>query len=193
MYADLILTELRKVIPSFLKRVDLPDRGGVWSEYLGKNRQRMEDLADALFAGTAPEAAPMVTLVDWDPDAEDKLVAAMLYPYTALPEEQILRRVREFSADDKLEVIRGYAGDRGNRRHRPGRALEAAGYRFDVLSDYGAFRDLQRHRMLTIEWQDLTPAHGYTLPDCTTPSASCSPSRLPMPWPWPSGCGTSWR
>jgi thymidylate synthase ThyX len=164
-YADLMLTELRKVIPSFLKRVDLPDRGGVWSEYLEKNRTRMEDLADALFAGATPEPAPMVTLVDFDPDAEDKLVAAMLYPYTNLPEEQVMRRVRTFSVDEKLEVIRSYAGDRGNRRHRPGRALEASGYRFDVLSDYGAFRDLQRHRMLTIEWQSLTPDHGYTLPE----------------------------
>jgi thymidylate synthase ThyX len=163
-YADLMLTELRKVIPSFLKRVDLPDRGGVWSEYLGKNRRRMDDLADALFAGTTPEPAPMVTLVDWDPDAEDKLVAAMLYPHTNLPEEQVLRRVRQLSADEKLEVMRSYTGDRENRRHRPGRALEAAAYRFDILSDYGAFRDLQRHRMLTIEWQDLTPEHGYTLP-----------------------------
>jgi thymidylate synthase ThyX len=163
-YADMMLTELRKVIPSFLKRVDLPDRGGVWSEYLDKNRTRMQDLVDALFTGVEPEPAPMVRLVDFDPEAEDKLVAAMLYPYTDLPEEQVRRLAGRFSVDEKLEVMRSYAGDRGNRRHRPGRALEAVGYRFDVLSDYGAFRDLQRHRMLTIEWQDLTPAHGYTLP-----------------------------
>src|SRR5437763_6970440 len=78
-YADMILTELRKVIPSFLKRVDVPDRGGAWSEYLDKNRTRMQDLVDALFRGVEPEPAPMVTLVDFDPEAEDKLVAAMLY------------------------------------------------------------------------------------------------------------------
>jgi thymidylate synthase ThyX len=55
-------------------------------------------------------------------------------------------------------------GERTNRRHRPGRALERTSYRFDVVSDYGAFRDLQRHRMLTIEWQELTPRHGYDMP-----------------------------
>src|SRR5947209_3702292 len=76
-YADMMLEELRKVIPSFLKRVDLPDRGGVWSEYLEKNRTRMQDLVDGLFRGVEPEPAPMVTLVDFDPDAENKLVAAM--------------------------------------------------------------------------------------------------------------------
>jgi hypothetical protein len=56
-------------------------------------------------------------------------------------------------------------GERSNRRHRPGRALESIDYRFDVLADYGAFRDLQRHRMLTVEWQPLTPRHGYTRPE----------------------------
>ena len=64
-----------------------------------------------------------------------------------------------------MAVMRAYVGERGNRRHRPGRAFERTDYRFDVLSDYGAFRDLQRHRLLTIEWQGLTPYHGYTKPD----------------------------
>ena len=69
------------------------------------------------------------------------------------------------STDERLAVVRAYCGDRTNRRHKPGRALERASYRFDVLTDYGAFRDLQRHRMLTIEWQRLTPRHGYTRPE----------------------------
>src|SRR5262249_28843253 len=50
------------------------------------------------------------------------------------------------------------------RRHKPGRAFERTGYRFDVLADYGAFRDLQRHRLLTLEWQPLSPAHGFVEP-----------------------------
>jgi thymidylate synthase ThyX len=164
-YADLMLEELRKVIPSFLKRVDLPDRGGAWSAYLEKNRVVMQDVADALFAHDEPEPRPAVTLVDFDPDAEDKLVAAMLYPYTELPEDQVLAKVRRLSTDEKRSVMLAYAGERTNRRHKPGRGLERSSYRFDVLSDYGAFRDLQRHRMLTIEWQDLSPRHGFILPE----------------------------
>ena len=164
-YADMMLTELRKVIPSFLKRVDLPDRGGAWSAYLETNRKAMEHVAEGLMASAAPAERPMVSLVDFDPDGEDKVVAAMLYPYSRLPEDQLLRLVALMSVDDKLSIVRAYAGERGNRRHKPGRALERVNYRFDVLSDYGAFRDLQRHRMLTIEWQDLTPAHGYVLPE----------------------------
>jgi hypothetical protein len=132
----------------------------------------MRDLADALFgrpgegdpADPGPGGGPEVTLVDWDPDGELKVLAAMLYPYTDLPEQTILTRVARMTADERVDIVRKYAGERLNRRHRPGRALERTAYRFDVLSDYGAFRDLQRHRMLTIEWQDLTPSHGYTLP-----------------------------
>ncbi|MCD9623083.1 FAD-dependent thymidylate synthase [Rhabdothermincola salaria] len=165
-YADLMLTELRKVIPSFLKRVDLDDRGVAWSRYLESSREQMEDLADRLFpAGTDLEPAPVVTLVDFDPDAEVKLVASALYPFVSLPESQIEARVRAMGADERLAVLRAYEGDRANRRHKPGRALERPTYRFDVLADYGAFRDLQRHRMLTIEWQALTPRHGYTRPE----------------------------
>ena len=165
-YADLMLSELRKVIPSFLKRVDLPERGVAWSDYLGTNRAAMDEVAERFLpAATEPDPADVVTLVDFDPDAEVKLVASMLYAHTHLPEVQVLERVRQMSAAERVEVVRAYVGERSNRRHRPGRALERIDYRFDVLADYGAFRDLQRHRMLTIEWQPLSPRHGYTRPE----------------------------
>ena len=164
-YAELMLHELRKVIPSFLRRVDLPDRGGAWSEYLGATRTATSEIAERLFGDDEPEHADTVTLTDWDPDAEDKLVAAALYAHTHLPEQQLLDRVKQLGVDDKVAVLRAYVGDRSNRRHKPGRGFERIGYRFDVLSDYGAFRDLQRHRMLTIEWQRLTPRHGYVRPE----------------------------
>ena len=67
--------------------------------------------------------------------------------------------------DDRAAVLRAYVGERGNRRHKPGRAFERTMYRFDVLADYGAFRDLQRHRLLTLEWQPLSALHGYVEPD----------------------------
>ncbi len=165
-YADMMLRELRKVIPSFLERVDREDRGGVWSRYLEENRQDTSEIVGALFPdGTPPDPAPLVRLVDFDPKAESKMIASMMYPYTHLPEDQIERRVEAMGVEDKLAVARAYVGDRGNRRHKPGRALERSFYRFDVLVDYGAFRDLQRHRMMTIDWQQLSPYHGYTRPD----------------------------
>ena len=164
-YADLMLHELRKVIPSFLRRVDLADRGGRWTQYLGSTREHTSRLVDSLFATTPVEQVPSVQLVDFDPDAEDKLLAAICYPLTHLPEQQVLERVRTLGPTERLALIQAYVGERENRRHKPGRAFERVDYRFDVLSDYGAFRDLQRHRMLTIEWQSLTPNHGYVRPE----------------------------
>jgi thymidylate synthase ThyX len=163
-YAELMLHELRKVIPSFLRRVDLPDRGGAWSDYLATTRTATASTVAGIFGEAEPEPVPPVTLTDWDPDAEDKLLAAICYPFTDLPDHQVLARVRSLGTDDRLSLLKGYVGDRSNRRHKPGRAFERIDYRFDVLADYGAFRDLQRHRLLTIEWQALTPRHGYVRP-----------------------------
>jgi thymidylate synthase ThyX len=163
-YADLMLIELRKVIPAFLKRVDLPDRGVAWSEYLAETGDRTRDLASKLLAGVEPETRDEVTLVDWDPEGEVKVVAAALYAASDLPDDQLLEIARAMSPAEREAAFTAYVGERGNRRHKPGRAFERTQYRFDVLCDYGAFRDLQRHRLLTLEWQRLTTAHAYEIP-----------------------------
>jgi hypothetical protein len=93
------------------------------------------------------------------------VLAAICYPHTALGEDQVIERVRKLSERERDGLMQAYVGERSNRRHKPGRAFERTGYRFDVLADYGAFRDLQRHRMLTIEWQPLSPRHGYDIPE----------------------------
>ena len=160
-----MLHELRKVIPSFLRRVDLPERGGRWSSYLETTRTDTAAIVDQLFGDTPVDAAGEVELVDFDPEAEDKLLAAICYSHSTLPEHQLLDRVRKLGVDERVALLRAYVGERENRRHKPGRAFERSFYRFDVLSDYGAFRDMQRHRMLTIEWQRLTPNHGYSRPE----------------------------
>jgi hypothetical protein len=105
-----------------------------------------------------------VTLTDFDPDGELKVAAAALYSHSALPDAQLFALARRLSAEDRAALLKSYVGRRGNRRHKPGRAFERTSYRFDVLTDYGAFRDLQRHRMLTLEWQPLSSRHGYTEP-----------------------------
>jgi thymidylate synthase ThyX len=164
-YADMMLTELRKVVPSFLTRVDRPERGGAWSTHLEETREHTAAVVHRIFGDEEPEPRPGVTLTDFDPDGEDKVLAAICYPQTALPEDQILAKVRRLGTDERVSLLAAYVGERTNRRHKPGRAFERTGYRFDVLADYGAFRDLQRHRMLTIEWQQLSPKHGYDVPD----------------------------
>ena len=164
--ADLMLTELRKVIPAFLTRVDQPDRGGKWSRYFADTRERMLEIGARVEETTGrPPAVDEVTLTDFDPDGEVKVVAAALYTVTSRSDRELLEAARRMTAAERAEVLAAYVGNRENRRHRPGRAFERTGYRFDVLTDYGAFRDLQRHRIMTIDWQTLSPAHGHTQPD----------------------------
>ncbi len=163
--ADQMLAELRKVIPAFLTRVDQPGRGGAWSEYLRQTFDDRGDTAAAVVGKVEPEPRDEVTLTDFDPDGEIKIVAAALYAVSDLPDDQLLAIARRMSAAERASVLRAAIGERRNRRHKPGRAFERTSYRFDVLTDYGAFRDLQRHRMLTLEWQPLTTRHGYTEPE----------------------------
>src|SRR3989304_1497256 len=138
-YAGLMLVELRKVIPAFLQRLDRPERGGVWSQYLRETREATAALARRALDAIPPEPRPEVTLTDWGPDGAGRGGGG--------------------------GVLAADVGRRENRRHKPGRAFERTVYRFDVLGDYGAFRDLQRHRLLTLEWQPLSPRHRHVTPE----------------------------
>ncbi|HEV2983651.1 MAG TPA: FAD-dependent thymidylate synthase [Vicinamibacterales bacterium] len=162
--AQQMLTELRRVIPAFLARLDQPNRGGRWIEYFADTRREFDAAARPFVEGVAGEPRAEVTLADFDPDGETKVVAAALYSVSALPDDQLLMLAQRLSADDRAALLGAYVGDRTNRRHKPGRAFERTSYRFDVLADYGAFRDLQRHRLLTLDWQPLSTRHGYTEP-----------------------------
>ncbi len=107
-----------------------------------------------------------VTLTDIWPTNEIDLVSDMLYENSSLSLEEIRHEVSAWTYDKKIKVFNAYIGKRLNRRHKPGRALEKAHYSFDILCDYGIFRDLQRHRMVDdMEWQDLTPRYGYDCPE----------------------------
>src|SRR5207248_2355511 len=130
-----------------------------------ETHRAFEAVARPLVArGSSDEAPPDVVLTDFDRDGELKVVAAALYPVSDLPDNELLALVRRLPVDERAALLRGYVGARSNRRHKPGRAFERTSYRFDILADYGAFRDLQRHRLLTLEWQPLSTRHGYTEP-----------------------------
>ena len=107
MYAQLMLDELRKVIPSFLVRVDRPERGGAWSQYLSDTRDDTHSLVQRFFGSERPEPTTEVSLSDWDPDGEDKVLAAICYSHTRLPEAQLLERVRLLSAVRSRRVDAG--------------------------------------------------------------------------------------
>ena len=162
-YGDMVLDAIKAVMPSFVARVERPDRGGEWVEHL-----RERDAAAARWAtrlGLDREEAdrPSVKLLHVDGD-EDALLAALLFEATGASEETTRIRLSALSGEERAKLLADLIGERRNRRHRPGRGFEALRYRFEIVSDYGAFRDLQRHRMLTVQWQRLTPWLGAGVP-----------------------------
>lgn len=163
-YSDMILEELRKVIPSFLKRVDVENRGVEWSSYLKTNQNRIEDYVNTKF-DKLPSKNTDVSLIEWEGDAERKIAAYCLYSSSQKSLKELKDFVSNLNSNEIKEILVKYTGDRKNRRHKPGRAFENSYYTFDVLSDYGAFRDLQRHRLMTIEWQKMSPDSGFDMPE----------------------------
>jgi thymidylate synthase ThyX len=164
-YGELIHSELEKVIPSFVARVKRPDRGGEWVDYLREQR-RATERAVARLGLDRPAAGdtPSVDLIAVEGGEED-LLAASLFESAAAGEADIRRRIDALDPLERAELIAALAGERSNRRHRPGRGWEAVRYRFEIVSDYGGFRDLQRHRMLTCQWQRLGPHLGAGVPE----------------------------
>jgi thymidylate synthase ThyX len=179
-HADLMLIELRKVIPAFLARVDQPARGGRWIQYFAETRRAFDLAARPLVGAIESESRDEVTLTEFDPDGEIKVVASALYAISDLPDDQLMALARGMSKADRTAMLQAYSGDRANRRHKPGRAFERTRYRFDILADYGAFRDLQRHRLLTLEWQPLSPQHGYVEPAAIEEAGALADWRVVM-------------
>jgi thymidylate synthase ThyX len=163
---DMALVELGKVIPSFVKRVAMPDRGGAWIDYLRDLRARAAAGAERFGLGDRPggeESSVRLLRVE---GTEEDLLAACLYEASDLPEAELRGAIGSMSPEERLAAVLDYAvGQRQNRRHKPGRGFEAVRYRFEIVSDYGGFRDLQRHRMLTCQWQRLGCELGAEIPE----------------------------
>ncbi|MFL5901367.1 MAG: FAD-dependent thymidylate synthase [Solirubrobacterales bacterium] len=165
-YGGMILRELKQVMPSFVSRVERPDRGGEWVSYLEQRRDQTERWVSRLGLDRRESGGdtPSVELVHVDGSEED-LLAACLFESSTAPETEILARIDVLDRSERAELLAAMTGERRNRRHRPGRGFEALRYRFEIVSDYGAFRDLQRHRMLTCQWQKLGPGLGAGVPE----------------------------
>lgn len=160
-----ILAEARKVIPTFLERADRPDRGGAAIAYRANTFETVKKTAQQYLSGRYGDTTEAVQLVNVWPRNELDLVPDMLYEHSALSLKEIEEEVQSWPYARKVEVFQSYIGERLNRRHKPGRAIEKAHYSWDLVCDYGIFRDLQRHRMVDdLEWQLLTPRYGYDVP-----------------------------
>jgi dTMP kinase len=163
---DQLLIEARKVIPTLLERADKPERGGALIAYRANTRNSVAELARKKLVSSHSDGQPEhVTLTDVWPRNELDIVADMLYEHSQMPLRDIRNSISSWSYDDKQNVMTAYFGERLNRRHRPGRALEKVHYSWDLVCDFGIFCDLMRHRVVDdMEWQELTPRYGFETP-----------------------------
>jgi thymidylate synthase ThyX len=161
-----LLDEARKVMPVFLERADRPDRGGATVAYRATTKQAVKKLTEEKLSQNFSPETEAVRLLDFWPRNELDLVPHMLFEHSDLPISEIKKLLENWSYNDKSQAMRTYIGERLNRRHKPGRALEMAHYSWELVCDYGIFRDLQRHRMVDdMEWQVLSPRYGYDIPE----------------------------
>jgi thymidylate synthase ThyX len=150
--------QLDHVIPRYVKRAKAYD-------YAQSVDAVMAPLAAKLFAGVTAAPQKDVDLVDRSTSDDDLAIAHMLFPHLALPLRQVVATVSGFDAATKAKVIAAYIGDRKTRRDRPGRALESGyPYTFDLSTDFGTYKDLERHRMGTQLRQRFTPTIGFSMP-----------------------------
>src|SRR6266446_5249922 len=150
--------ELSLVIPAFVRRA-LDDRyGRPAAERMERVRERVAKHAPAPLDGEGRGGGvpPSVRLVDYDRDAERKVVGAALFPYSDQPLDE--------QTGDPAQVLDALLADRANRRQRVPRALEHAQYEFEIVANFAAYRDLHRHRMLTQDRQPLGTTLGYDSP-----------------------------
>jgi len=161
-----LLTELRKTGSKvFFERADKPDRGGATIAYRANTHATLQKLAQNLLPPNHSAQTEPVTLTSFSTSNELDIVADMLYEHSDLSLEALQQEVNTWPYTKKLDVFTAYMGERLNRRQRPGRALEKIHYSFDLVSDYGVFKALQRHRIVDdLTWQTLSPRLGYDVP-----------------------------
>jgi thymidylate synthase ThyX len=152
-----IHVELDKLIPSFVKRARANDS-------MTETSKAVRAITGKITADIPVRSGDAVTLVDYDREAEERVLAAILYPQSRHPFQQLRNLVSRLSENQRAEILEEYWRRRKHRRDKPGRALEQVYYTFDILGNLGLYRDLQRHRILSQERQDFTTVHGYDTP-----------------------------
>lgn len=162
--AKLIHDECKIIIENFVERID-SSKGEMYVNYLKEQRSKIKNITDEILSDDATfESKSTVKLIDYDKDALVKSVASILFPESNLSFEQIIKRVKKLSLRSQEKVIENYVNERKGRWHKIGRAFEQVYYSFEIISDLGVYKDLQRHRMQSQFKQNFTTEHGFEVP-----------------------------
>ena len=166
--------ELRQIIPSLVYKASSPI-GKMHQKYLATTEKTLEKMTNKLLCSFTPgvgaalhpggvASGSSVDLVEWDADAEDKIIATILYKYSKLGLRELKEKVSKLSQKEKLAIIQKAVDRRKFRQHKLVRAFENTYYKFDIVANLGMYRDLHRHRMLTQERQRFTTELGFDIP-----------------------------
>jgi thymidylate synthase ThyX len=167
LLADQLYTELNKIIPAFIKRAN-DKYGQSLQKYITDTKKAISIIAQQSLTGIEIDSSPQnVKLLNYEGnlDAEVNVASAILYDSTVGHSlEKIIHHIRSAPEYERHKVIQTFTKFRNNRRQRPGRAFEMTEYTFEMFTNFGMFRDLHRHRILTMERQLLSTKHGYDIP-----------------------------
>ncbi len=164
--ASKIKKELDTTIKSFVRRAD-DKYGKAFQKYLKGIKNKSKSIAIKKIKSN-PTIGTITKLVDYESEkpAIDKIITSIIYEQSPSTSYQnILQQIKRMSKQNKIKIINEFTNLRTNRRHRPSRAFENVYYTFDLCNNFGMFRDLHRHRALTLERQLLTTDHGYNVPN----------------------------
>ncbi len=148
--------EVTPFIENFVERIK-SDRGKAYINYLVTSEPKFKSTA-----ARKEILKPSVKLIDYDKNPEIKIAANILFPYSAKSYQILLKNMSIIKAQ---KVISDYIKNRQGRWHKAGKAFEEIYYTFEIISDIGTYKDLQRHRMNTMLRQLFTTNHGYELPE----------------------------
>lgn len=158
-------TELSKIIPSFVRRAEVSHKHQIsYTQFIEQMNKDLKILSQNYASEIHPNKESGVKLLNFDPESPRKVAGALLYPHSAASMEDLQNYCKKMPEEELLRILDAATASRENRRHKSPRALEHAFFTFDILCDFGVYRDLHRHRMLTQERQLLTCNYDYFIP-----------------------------
>jgi thymidylate synthase ThyX len=158
--------ELAKIMPSFVRRADQSHKYQLaYSAFKEQMSIELGNLQQEHCSDIEPMQGPGVKLIDYDPESPYKVAAALLFADSKCGLAELQEYCEKLPKEKLSRILDAACNSRENRRMKSPRALEHASFTFEIIADFGIYRDLQRHRILTQERQLLTCDYGYYIPD----------------------------
>lgn len=157
--------ELDKVMPSFIRRAEITHHThNKFAQFYEAMQSELNAVAERNVQFVERHEEPGVRLISHDGEAVIKVAAALLFAHTDKSLESLLNHCRRLPEEEIARILDAGCAARENRRQKSPRALEHATFTFEITADFGVYRDLQRHRMLTQERQLLCCSYGFYVP-----------------------------